>query len=132
MQARSQWRTWNDDYLDVFVPGRVSPASTPIGIVLAVERWPGRVETRRQAICTIPNIGLVTAAVFVNLDDDLLPELALAPSGGRSVFSRTTVANSPMRQRRGGSISGRVFGRRSPLETLTTTADSTCLPATGD
>ena len=73
----------SDDYLDVFVAGRGIPGKYP----QSASSWllsggPGGLKLDARQSALFANIGLVTAAVFVNLDDDLLPELALATEWG--------------------------------------------------
>ena len=73
----------SDDYLDVFVAGRGIPGKFPQPASSWLLRGgPGGLKLDAEQSAIFANIGLVTAAVFVNLDDDPLPELALATEWG--------------------------------------------------
>jgi len=72
-----------DDYLDVFVAGRGIPGKYPQSASSWLLRGgPGGLKLDAGQSALFANIGLVTAAVFVNLDEDLLPELVLATEWG--------------------------------------------------
>ncbi|MBT6102293.1 MAG: hypothetical protein HOH62_00190, partial [Verrucomicrobia bacterium] len=72
-----------DGHPDVFVAGQGIPGkfSQPASSWL-LRGGPGGVKLDAEQSAVFANIGLVTAAVFVNLDDDILPELALATEWG--------------------------------------------------
>jgi len=72
-----------DGHPDVFVAGRGVPGKYPQPASSWMLRGgPGGLKLDAGQSALFANIGLVTAAVFVNLDDDLLPELALATEWG--------------------------------------------------
>jgi len=73
----------DDDHLDVFVAGRGIPGKFPQPASSWLLRGgPGGLKLDAKQSAAFANIGLVTAAVFVNLDDNPLPELALATEWG--------------------------------------------------
>ncbi|MBC8244790.1 MAG: VCBS repeat-containing protein [Verrucomicrobia bacterium] len=72
-----------DGHPDVFVAGRGIPGKYPQPASSWLLRGgPGGLKLDVKQSAVFANIGLVTAAVFVNLDDDFLPELALATEWG--------------------------------------------------
>ena len=72
-----------DGHPDVFVAGHGIPGKFPQPASSWLLRGgPGGVKLDAEQSTVFANIGLVTAAVFVNLDDDILPELALATEWG--------------------------------------------------
>ena len=72
-----------DGHSDVFVAGHGIPGKFPQPASSWLLRGgPGGVKPDAEQSTVFANIGLVTAAVFVNLDDDILPELALATEWG--------------------------------------------------
>ena len=72
-----------DGHSDVFVAGHGIPGKFPQPASSWLLRGgPGGVKLDAEQSAVFANIGLVTAAVFVNLDDDILPELALATEWG--------------------------------------------------
>ncbi|MBT3843426.1 MAG: CRTAC1 family protein, partial [Verrucomicrobia bacterium] len=72
-----------DGHPDVFVAGHGIPGKFPQPASSWLLRGgPGGVKLDAEQSAVFANIGLVTAAVFVNLDDDILPELALATEWG--------------------------------------------------
>jgi len=72
-----------DGDLDVFVAGRGVPGKFPQPASSWLLRGgPGGLKLDAGQSAAFANLGMVTAAVFVHLDDDILPELALTTEWG--------------------------------------------------
>jgi hypothetical protein len=72
-----------DGYLDLFVGGRVLPGAYPIPVSSHLYRFDGGrfvLDTANQAI--LNNIGMISAALFSDIDGDGHPDLLLAPEWG--------------------------------------------------
>ncbi|MDP6753805.1 MAG: VCBS repeat-containing protein [Verrucomicrobiota bacterium] len=76
--------TDGDGDLDVFVAGRGIPGQFPRPASSWLLRGGpgGRLKLDAEQTAVFANLGLVNSAVFVNLDDDPLPELAVATEWG--------------------------------------------------
>jgi len=72
-----------DGYLDLFVGGRVLPGAYPIPVSSHLYRFDGGrfvLDTVNQHI--LNNIGMISAALFSDIDGDGQPDLLLAPEWG--------------------------------------------------
>ena len=72
-----------DGYLDLFVGGRVLPGAYPIPVSSHLYRFGGGrfvLDTANQAI--LNDIGMISAALFSDIDGDGHPDLLLAPEWG--------------------------------------------------